>query len=80
MGSCVAAGEDEAAEYEKRSDGLIAAADESEDTVREKQGGGFEFLTRAGEVVEDDPEGEEEAEASEGGIVLLQGFPDGQWR
>jgi len=48
--------------------------------VREKQGGGFEFLAGSGEVVENDPESEEKTESREGGKVPAQGFPDGQWR
>ena len=79
-GGGVAAGEDKAAENEEGGDGLIAAADESEEAVRKKEGGGFEFLAGSGEVVENDPEGEEEAESGEGWKVPAQGFPDGKWR
>jgi hypothetical protein len=48
--------------------------------VGKKQDGSFEFLAGSSEVVEDDPEGEEEAESGEGWKVPAQGFPDGRWR
>jgi len=48
--------------------------------VGKKQDGSFEFLAGSGEVVEDDPEGEEESESGEGWKVPAQGFPDGRWR
>ena len=79
-GGGVAAGEHKAAEHEEGGDGLITAADESEESVGKKQDGSFEFLAGSSEVVEDDPEGEEEAESGEGWKVPAQGFPDGRWR
>ncbi|MGA3094951.1 MAG: hypothetical protein ABSF25_00730 [Bryobacteraceae bacterium] len=38
--------------------------------MRQGQGGGFERLAAAGEVVEDHPKGQQEAESGEGGEKL----------
>ncbi len=48
---------------------MIAAAKQSEDAVGKKQGGGFQFLAGSGEVMENDPEREKEAESSKCGQV-----------
>jgi hypothetical protein len=56
---------DEAGEDEERGDRQVSAAQEGEQGVRQGQGGGGERLAGPGEVVQNDPQDQEEAESGE---------------
>src|SRR5262249_51130335 len=69
FGGGVTAGENEAGQDEEGRDGKIAATDEGVNRRGRRGGGGFQHLAAAGQVMDDDPDSEDEAETRQRGKV-----------